>query len=325
MKNFLLALLTGLLVTFAWPVGGWAFLLFFAFVPLLFVEYDIRMSKGRRKKWKIFGLSYLSFFIWNLLTTYWLLFSTIFGGVIAIVFNSLFMALVFLLYHIVAKRTTFRAGSAFLICFWICFEFLHLKWEFSWPWLNLGNGFSEAIYWVQWYEFTGTFGGTLWVWLVNFGIFTTLLLYREHRVKEIIYRGLVKNSLLIIIPAVISVILWNTHGESKKSLEAVVLQPNINPYTEKYNTSDVRIGALLTGLAEQSVTPDTRIVIAPETVFADGTPLTDFQNSQAYFFTSEFVKEHPATSFLSGVSMYDRFSDPLKVSPQSNRIGPMDW
>lgn len=325
MKNFLLALLTGLLLTFAWPVGGWAFLLFFAFVPLLFVEYDIRMSKGRRKKWKIFGLSYLSFFIWNLLTTYWLLFSTVFGGVIAIVFNSLFMALVFLLYHIVAKRTTFRAGSAFLICFWICFEFLHLKWEFSWPWLNLGNGFSEAIYWVQWYEFTGTFGGTLWVWLLNFGIFSTLLLYREHRAKEILYRGLVKNSLLIIIPAVISVILWNTHEESKKSLEAVVLQPNINPYTEKYNTSDVRIGALLTDLAEQSVTPDTRIVIAPETVFADGTPLTDFKNSQAYFFTSEFVKEHPGTSFLSGVSMYDRFSDPLKVSPQSNRIGPTDW
>lgn len=325
MKNFLLALLTGLLLTFAWPVDGIAPLLFFAFVPLLYAEYSIRLSEKRFKKWKIFGLSYFSFFLWNIFTTYWLFFSTVFGGAIAVIFNSLFMSLVFLLYHVVAKRTTYRAGSAFLICFWICFEYLHLNWEFSWPWLNLGNGFSEAIALIQWYEFTGTFGGTLWVWLANFGILTTILLYKEHREKSILYRGAIYNSALIGIPILISLLLLKNYSGSEKSMEAVVLQPNIDPYTEKYNTNDTRIGRLLTEMAKPAVTPETRIVIAPETVFADGTPLTNFRNSEAFFFTREFVKDHPQTSFLSGVSMYDRFSDPEKVSPQSNRIGPADW
>ena len=49
----------------------------------------------------------------------------------------------------------------------MAFEKFHLYWDFSWPWLNLGNVFSEDILWVQWYEYTGAFGGTLWVLIVN--------------------------------------------------------------------------------------------------------------------------------------------------------------
>ena len=36
---------------------------------------------------------------------------------------------------------------------------MHLNWEFAWPWLNLGNAFATYTGWIQWYEYTGTFGG----------------------------------------------------------------------------------------------------------------------------------------------------------------------
>ncbi len=325
MKHFLYALLSGILLALAWPTYGFPLLLFFAFVPLLFAEYNIRMKQAHNRKWKILGLSYLSFFIWNLITTYWLYFSTPFGGIFAITVNSLLMSLVFLLFHVVAKRVNFSASASFLISIWIAFEYLHLNWEFSWPWLNLGNGFSEFPHWIQWYEFTGTFGGTLWVLLTNIALLKMLLLYKEHRLKLILYRGLLKSGLLILVPIGISyLILWN-YEESEQRLEAVVLQPNINPYTEKYFTSDRRIGELLTDLAEQNVTPETKIVIAPETVFAYGTVLSRFKESEASFFTRQFVNNHPKMSFLSGISMYDRFSDPEKVRGQSNQLGPNDW
>lgn len=325
MKHFLYALLSGILLALAWPTYGFPLLLFFAFVPLLLAEHSIRIDQAHNRKLKILGLSYLSFFIWNLITTYWLYFSTPFGGIFAITVNSLLMSLVFLLFHIVAKRVNFGASSSFLISIWIAFEHLHLNWEFSWPWLNLGNGFSEFPHWIQWYEFTGTFGGTLWILLVNIAVLKMLLLYREHKAKEILYRGLVKNVLLILVPIGISyIILWN-YEESKNTLEAVVLQPNVNPYTEKYNTNDTRIGELLTRLAEESISPNTQIVIAPETVFADGTVLSRFEDSQAKFFTSQFVENQPEISFLSGISMYDRFNDPRRVRGQSNQLGPNDW
>lgn len=325
MKYFIYALVSGFLLALGWPTYGFPLLLFFGFVPLLYVENHLREQGAKHHKWKIFGLSYLSFFIWNVITTYWLYISTPFGGVFAIVMNSLFMALVFLIFHQVAKKVNFKASASFFISFWMVFEYLHLNWEFSWPWLNLGNGFSEFTSWIQWYEYTGTFGGTLWVLLANFSLLKMWLLFEKYQDKGIIYRGALKTGLLILVPILISLIILNNYEESDRSIEAVVLQPNINPYTEKYNTTDTRIGELLTKLAEDKITPNTKVVIAPETVFADGTVLSRFRNSEASYYTREFVRNHPEISFLSGISMYERFNDPSRVTGQSNQIGPMDW
>jgi apolipoprotein N-acyltransferase len=325
MKNLLYAISSGLLLALAWPTYGFPLLLFFAFVPLLYVEFKVRNSKKKYMKWKVLGLAYLSFFLWNLTTTYWLYFSTPFGGAFAILVNSLLMALVFLLYHIVAKRTGFSAASAFLISIWMVFEKLHLAWEFSWPWLNLGNAFSEFQNWVQWYEYTGTFGGTLWVWLANIACFKAVLLYKEFKDKTFIYRGIFKMGLLILIPIGVSYLILSQVNEQGETMEVVILQPNINPYTEKYNTTDTRIGELLLELSEEKVSKDTKLIVAPETVFADGTVLPNFERSEAAFFARQIINRYPQVNFLSGISFFERFSDPDKVRAQSNQLGPNDW
>ena len=325
MKNIIFATLSGTLLAISWPTYGFPLFIFFAFVPLLIGEFQIRNYSSSWIKLKVFGLSYLSFFIWNLITTYWVSFSTLFGGVFAVLVNSLLMALVFLLYHIVAKRTGFSAASAFLVSIWMVFEKLHLNWDFSWPWLNLGNVFSEYISWVQWYEYTGTFGGTLWVWLVNIAIFKAILQYREFRERPILYRAALKTLLLIALPLTISVIIYLNYEEPQENIEVVILQPNINPYTEKYNTTDTRIGRLLLDLSKKSVSRSTDLVIAPETVFADGTRLSNIENSEAVFFGNQISRINPDLSFLGGVSMFERFNDPDKVRKQTNQIGTNDW
>jgi len=325
MKNFLYALLSGILLAISWPTYGFPLFIFFAFTPLLLAEFNIRNHSKSWVKLKVFGVSYFSFFIWNLITTYWVSYSTLFGGTFAILANSLLMATVFLLYHIVAKRTGFSAASAFLISLWMVFEKIHLNWEFSWPWLNLGNVFSEYISWVQWYEFTGTFGGTLWVWLANIAIFKAILQFVEYKDKGIIYRGILKLSLLILIPIGISLILYYNVEEPDETLEVLILQPNINPYTEKYNTTDTRIGELLLELSNEAVTDATDLIIAPETVFADGTQLSNFEKSEAVYFGRQISRLKTELSFLGGLSMFERFSDYKKVRPQSNQLAPNDW
>ncbi|WP_417887326.1 apolipoprotein N-acyltransferase [Zunongwangia sp.] len=325
MKNFALALFSGILLAFGWPTYGFPLLLFIGFVPLLLSEFKIRNSNAKHKKWKVFGHAYLTFFIWNLIATYWIYFSTPFGGAFAILANSLLMSIVFLLYHIIAKRTNFRASSSFFTSIWIVFEKIHLNWDFSWPWLNLGNGFSEYINWVQWYEYTGTFGGTLWILLVNFMLFKAVLSYAEFKEKAIVYQSLLKSVLFIGLPILVSyVILWNYQMPTQK-LEALILQPNINPYTEKYNTTDTRIGDLLLKMSRENKTDSTEIILAPETVFADGTILSRFTNSEADYYGKQIVRGNPKLSFLSGISFYERFSDPDKVNAQSNQLGPNDW
>ncbi len=326
MKNSLLALLSGILLVLSWPTYGFPGLLFFAFVPLLLVENSLRNKQQKHTAWRVFGFAYLSFFTWNIVTTYWIYFSTPFGMWFAVLANSLLMTLVFLTYHFVAKRVKFRAALTFLVVLWMSFEYLHLHWEFSWPWLNLGNAFSEHVNWVQWYEYTGTFGGTLWVWLLNIGIFKAFLLYRKYREKAIIYWAFLKNGLLLLVPLLISwVILTNYSPENQKTMEVVILQPNIDPYSEKYNTTDKRIGILLNDLAETAVDYNTDLVIAPETVFADGTKLHQFEFSPAYYYSKELVLDHPKLNFLGGISMYSMFTDPAKVRAQTNQLRPGMW
>lgn len=325
MKNLLYALLSGFLLALAWPTYGFPLLIFFAFVPLLFAEFRLREVKTKHIRLKVLGLAYLSFFLWNLITTYWLYYSTLFGAAFAILVNSLIMALIFLLYHIVAKRTGFRNAAAFLISIWIVFEKLHLNWEFSWPWLNLGNVFAVTHNWVQWYEYTGAFGGTLWILLVNVAVYKSVIAYREHKAKIILWRGILKAGVFIAVPIAISYIIVYNYTESEESLEAVILQPNIDPYTEKYNVTDSRIGELLISLSAESVTENTAILVAPETVFADGTVLPSFPNSTAAAYGRQMLDLYQNINFLSGISFYDRFSDKARVAKQTNQIRPNDW
>src|SRR5699024_8868199 len=208
MKYVLYALLSGILLALGWPTYGMPLLLFFGFVPLLYAEFQYRQHSIKHTGWKVFGTAYLSFFIWNLITTYLLYYSTAAGMVFAILANSLLMALVFLIYHKIARRIPFVAAFVFLTGLWICFEYLHLHWQFSWPWLNLGNGFSEYPQWIQWYDITGTFGGTLWVWLVNLTVFGFLWSYLKSRSKRTFYKGIISLVLLLLIPIGLSYSIW---------------------------------------------------------------------------------------------------------------------
>ena len=174
-KNpILLSITSGVMLSLSWPVHGLSFLIFFALIPLFFVEDQIATSSYRRKKIRLFGYSFLGFLIWNLGTTWWIVNSSIFGMLFAVICNTSFYAILLSLFHWSKKRLPLRTAYIFLVTLWIAFEKFHLEWDFSWPWLNFGNVFSEDIHWIQWYEYTGSFGGSLWVLFINIGLFEVL-------------------------------------------------------------------------------------------------------------------------------------------------------
>ena len=81
------------------------------------------------------------------------------------------MTLVFWLFHITRRKLGDRLGYAGLVVYWITFEFLYLRAQINFPWLILGNGFANDIMLIQWYEWTGAMGGSIWVLLMNIAIF----------------------------------------------------------------------------------------------------------------------------------------------------------
>ncbi|RXG12313.1 apolipoprotein N-acyltransferase [Leeuwenhoekiella aestuarii] len=323
MKNLILAITTGLLLALAWPTYGFPLLLFFCFVPLLWVTQKSILKPVKKSGLKLFGLAYLVFFIFNIITTWWLYNSTGFGMCFAVLANSLLMTVVWMLYRRVSKSLSVNLSLVFLISLWMLFEFMHLNWEFSWPWLNLGNGFATYTGWIQWYEFTGTFGGTLWVWVVNALIFKGVLAFAETKNQRKLFIKLAVAAGVILIPIGASQIIYHNYTETQDPVEVVLLQPNIDPYTEKYNTTNERIADLLFEEASKSLTDSTDFLIAPETVLAEGAgvDIRNFEYSAEKEKVKDFLNTYPDLNYLAGIQFYRLYTNEEDILSTTNYVG----
>lgn len=328
-KNpFFLALTSGILLGLAWPTYGISLIIFVAFVPLLLAEKEIRLGNAKRKKIKVFLAAYITFVVWNGITTWWLWYSSAFGMFFAILVNALLMALLFLIYHFVARKLPQKIHLVFLPALWMAFEKFHLNWDFSWPWLNLGNVFSDDVMWIQWYEYTGTFGGALWIWIVNIGLFKTFDKYHQLQNKTLLARGVAKNLLCIAFPIIVSLVIWSNYKESSQKANIVLLQPNIDPYTEKYDTvlnSNVKIANKLKQLALPELTPETDFVIAPETVLAEGSSIDGFLFSEEKRILQELTIGRKDLTLILGADFFRLYRQKDKPTPTANPTSRGDW
>lgn len=316
MKQLLAAILSGILLAFSWPTYGFPFLMFVSFIPLLWAEREIRNDFKPGKGWRVIFISYTSFVIWNFVTTSWLYYASAFGMWFAVLVNSLLMTLVFFAYHRFAKRVPQSRAFTFLVCLWIGFEYLHLHWDFSWPWLQLGNGFSEYTGAVQWYEYTGVFGGSLWVWVFNVLLFW--IFFEKQNYKQL--HVWILPAALLSIPLSISGLLKRDIDDSKASDEVVIIQPNIDPYTEKYQLSNYQIVQDLKKSALPYVNKNTTFVIAPETVLANNLPYSTLQYHSIPQQLRSINATYPNAYFLGGAALIDFFgTDSPKRTSQSNR------
>ncbi len=203
----LLAALTVLLMSipFLVPHCGWLALI--GWVPLLCLEH-IASQTGIRRLWP---------------------------GLFAIFANALQMSLIFGLFRLSKKHFTGVVPYLFLALAWIAWERWYLtSAQISWPWLVLGNAFARSTGLVQWYEYTGTLGGTLWVWAVNLSVFGMMVSLSNGnwqrwngKARAAAVIGLVA---LLAAPVAVSMVLFARYEEPQEKLPVIIAQPNIDPY-----------------------------------------------------------------------------------------------
>ena len=284
MKNITkisLALLSGLLIAASWPTNGYTPLIFIAIVPLIFLQDNSQRptTNGQQptvnKRDNIFWLSFLTFLVWNSLTTWWVWNSTPAGSIAMILLNSTFMATTFWLYHFTRKKIFHNKGGFFLlILFFLAFENLHLTWQLNWPWLNIGNVFSHNHTWVQWYEFTGIAGGTIWVLLANILAYKCLRSTVNSQQSTVngqrsIVKSLIYFLAVVLVPIIASKIMYHSYEEKGEEVEVVVAQPNIDPWNEEFRLSAAEILNRNFIVAEPLITENTRFVLSPESTIHD--------------------------------------------------------
>jgi apolipoprotein N-acyltransferase len=314
MKNYLLVLLSSTLLILSFPyTGSFTPFVFVGLVPLFILRQQFLASS--KKPWKLGLWIYLSFLLWNLGTTWWVANASVSGAIFAFTINTLLMTLVFGLWSFIDRKIHTRYSFFMLIPIWLLFEFGHHRWDLSWPWLTMGNYFSVRTGWVQWYEWTGTLGGSAWILLVNILVFRLYQVYREvAKRNQYIFTILG----VLLVPIVISQLLqvFAIPSLQPKQLHAVIVQPNIDPYKEKFTISATNEGFAdsIVALANRHVTAQTDLVLAPETAL----PLS-FQEERLHTFAfgqslAAQVQKWPHANLLIGASTIRIFEQKLSVA-----------
>lgn len=327
-----LSALFAVLMSIPFLIPHTGFIALFGIVPLLCMD---RIATILEKK-HVWVYHYAGFVLWNAITTFWVCNATVGGGLFAIFANAFQMSLIFGLFRLSKKKFGGVLPYIFLAVMWIAWERFYFDAEISWPWLVLGNSFARSIWAVQWYEFTGALGGSLWVWAANLGIFGLLVSLSDGRIftwnwkaKAAAIAGLTG---ILVIPFVISPFIGRRYNmEAEAKLPVVIVQPNIDPYNKFTAMTQDQQNAIMEAQLAKALASrkgdslaGPLLVVAPET-FTGDIIVGQYERSRTWRRFTTFLKDYPGVSMLFGASSYDYIFSPEAPSYNARSMGEGLW
>jgi len=310
--------LSGILLFIAWPPLPVPFLVFIAFVPLLLLE-DHHYKVADRPLQYYFQIV-LTLTIWNAATTYWTWFASPAGALAAILLNAQFQSLPWLLFHRTRKIFGDKLAYPALVGFSLTIEYLHFNWDIAWPWLNMGNVFAGSTWAIQWYELTGIQGGSLWIYAVNILLFFAFTRYSG-------WKAWVKPAIWIVLPLLLSVYMGYRLIDRQKgdAIETLVVQPNIDPYTDKFDgmSPEAQLSRLFR-LTDSMVTDNTQLVLWPETALTKYLDESSLSQEPVVQQIQQWVHAHPKALLVTGASTVHFYQNAGEKTRTSREIEGSD-
>ena len=315
--------LSAILFFISWPPNGYTGLIFISFVPLLYLVLNFDKHRSKLAVFTLFLYLLAAFFLINFSLTSWVMNAHWGGGLFASLLNTFLMSSVFILVYFVNRYKGLKHAYISLSVFWLSFEYLHLNWELSWPWMSLGNVFSEQIFWIQWYEYTGVLGGSLWILLVNILVHFSLTSFFK---KRTISRPLFILLIVLIVPIVYSTFIFIESKDLKgEILKVVVIQPNFDPHIEKFNISQDQQIKSVELLLDSIWYKEPELIVLPETFLTDWIWESRIENSSAIKRMRSWLNDYPETQILTGASTGKVVYDINLLGPSVRRSKSGTW
>lgn len=244
----------------------------------------------------------LTFALWWGATTWWVGEAAVIGAVLAVVFGTALNLTAFMIYHAVWRRAPRALAYTLLVVGWISYEHLYICGEISFPWLTLGNGFAHDVKLVQWYEYTGVLGGSLWVLICNLLVFEA---WKQRRHLQ----SWIAPAVAVLLPVIVSLGIYYSCEEPDQKVSVEVIQPNFDPYNVKFTLDQSEQNAVMLELMSRAP-HNVDFIVAPETAI-DDTPweqLVSLAPSVRQF--QELIRtSYPGTTIISGATTAQRYPD----------------
>lgn len=292
-------------------------LIFLSFFLFLLLEQEIRLAK--KSTWFFLAFTVFTNFCLNFFTTYWIWNASPGGGAFAWIFDTLLMTIPWWIFYVINKKQQ-RVNYWFFIALWIAIELLHTRWQFAYPWLTLGNVFAAWPQIIQWYEYTGVFGGSLWVLLVSIAVFKLFNFKQEFGA---IPTKKIFNQLFIYVlaPIFLSFYILNgrhniaaTAGKPERA-EITIVQPNFDPYQKFEGIAPYEQMQQILNLTAGKLNPTTHVALMPETAITEDIDERNFNLNNSVNLVDTFIKKYPGLSVLTGASTFKFYFDKKEVTP----------
>ncbi len=325
-KLLILSLVSAVLLSLPWLVPHTGALALVGFVPLLVADW--LADRERVRGFWLYAL--LTFVVWNALTTFWVCNATVGGGIFAIVANALQMTLVWVIFRFSKRYLAGAVPYVLLVAAWLAWERRYFDVDISWPWLTLGNAFAGSTRSVQWYEYTGSLGGSLWIWLGNMAFFGMIVASVSGAWKgwNRIARSAACLALLLVVagPLVLSKAIYDNYEEKSEGTVGVIIgQPNFDPYEKFSSLSQKQQTAVLEEQFESELSKDSAslrpvLLIGPET-FTSDVILNDLSSSATLRSFHKLLEKYPRAELLIGASAYNIYPAGKAPSVLARRFG----
>ncbi|MBE9599041.1 apolipoprotein N-acyltransferase [Pedobacter sp. MC2016-24] len=323
-NTVLLALLSSFLMWLAWPPIPYTTpILLVGLVPLFIALKHIFDQKAAKTGKRVFLTAGLTFLVWNTASIYWVYNAisavnpavvAIFVSLIPFGLGALLMTFAFWLYYrlnLVTGKITAYTG---LICFYIAMEYLHQTWDLAFPWMTLGNGLSGMHQLAQWYDYTGIYGGSVWILLSNILAFE---LYKRLKSPAKDTKKLIPALswiLVVLIPIAFSFSKYNQYVEKSVPVNVVTVQPNIDPYQKFGGMSSGDQLRILTHLSDSIAQPNTEYFIWPETAIPSGVDEARIRSNSDFLFAQSFLEKYKNGTLISGIESVKQYPDKQTLS-----------
>lgn len=310
-RTYLLAISSAFLMWLAWPPTPYTTpLLFIGLVPLLIACEQIILQRTGKTGKKIFLTAGLAFLVWNTASIYWVYnaINAVNGAVVSFFVSlipfglgALLMTFSFWLYYRLTLLTNKYVAYLGLISFYISMEYLHQTWDLAFPWMTLGNGFSGMHQLAQWYEYTGVYGGSVWILISN------ILFLEAYKALKASHKGLLKFRpaffwiLWVTVPAAISLAKYAEYEEKEVPVNVVSVQPNIDPYKKFGIMSTAEQLNILTHLSDSIAQPNTEYFIWPETAIPNEADENNIRSNSDFLMAQRFLAKYKNGSLISGI------------------------
>lgn len=250
-RSLILAILSSLLLVLAYPLSDFWGLAWAAMVPLLFA-LDGKTPRAA------FGWAYLTGFLFFAGTLSWFIHVTLPGMVLLMMYLALYFGFFGLGYAYFQKLPpSWRIGI--LPALWVALEFIRDRFLSGFGWVCLGHSQYQVLPVIQIAEFTGVFGVSFLVMMVN-------VVLKEMIKNRCWKTGGIPGLFFLLVLGYGALIVSITYAP-KFGMKIAVIQPNVEQHRKWLPSSWDEITERLLALTGEAARHNPDLIIWPETAF----------------------------------------------------------